>query len=120
MSRIEILGLYKSLLRTASVVFKGDVSTLTAAASEIQTQFRQPRDPSSIQDAYQGGVEAEIVLRKGVLQIEETEKADTYKANLRPEFALEDNVAFKTDISPEEYKKSILAAKKSKKKKKNT
>ncbi|XP_040576604.1 complex III assembly factor LYRM7 [Lepeophtheirus salmonis] len=116
MSRLEILGLYKSLHRTARTVFMGDFVTTQAALGEIRSKFREEiKDPEMMKKAYQGGVEAEIVLRKGVLQLEETTESQVYKANIRPEFELEDNILFRSDITPEEYQKSIKTSKRKKK-----
>ena len=117
---IVILKLYKQLHRTVQTVFKGDIRAQIVARDKIRGEFcekKNIKDTKSIIELIKYGQECDLVLRTQVIQAVAVDgKDNVYRATVT-ENSLVDNAPYRNDISEEEYKASIRAARKKNKSK---
>ena len=102
----KVLQLYKQLHRTTRTVFKGDIASINTVSAKIREEFdknRNVKSDAAVEELIKYGHEAEEILRKFVLQIEQVDET-TYRANIRKDMHFNDNVMYKDDITPQEYK----------------
>merc|ERR1711978_534809 len=102
----KVLQLYRQLHRTTRYVFKGDIASINTVSIKIREEFEKNRDVKSdtaVEELIKYGLEAEEILRKFVLQIEQVDDT-TYRANIRKDMHFNDNVMYRDDITPQEYK----------------
>ena len=77
----KVLQLYKQLHRTTRYVFKGDIASINTVSSKIREEFdknRKVKSDTSVEELIKYGQEAEEILRKFVLQIEQVDD-NTYR-----------------------------------------
>ena len=117
---LEILKLYKQLHRTVQTVFKGDIRAQVVARDKIRSEFSEKKkitEPKSIEELLKYGQECDQVLRTQIIQaVAVPGKENVYRANVT-EKCLVDNSPYRSDVSDEEYKASIRAARKKQNKK---
>ena len=109
----EALRLYKSLHRTIQRVFKGDHQAMFAARDKVCDEFikyKNVTNENSIQGLINQGWEAQNILSKSVVQIQQVEE-DKFQMNIRDETHKFENNPFRDDISDAEYKAANRKAK---------
>ncbi|PVU94896.1 hypothetical protein BB561_002197 [Smittium simulii] len=88
-TRVQVLRIYRNLLRTENMRFKGDNRTLSAAKLQTRAEFEKNRnivDQQAINKALLEAQETEIVLRKLVVQaVEQPGKPGTFRMQLSDE-----------------------------------
>lgn len=97
--RKEVLRVFKKLHRTRECVFKGDVKTLAAARTEINTKFRNNNnvsDENEIKKLIKLAEDVDKELRTNVVQAVEKE-AGLYQVKIREEVPRLENVPFNPD-----------------------
>lgn len=92
---------YRHLLRAARIAFQGDAPILTAAQSQIRTEFRSKAtlDPSdaSVPAAIQHAEEVARFLRENVVQGKKLDEGENrYKLNIHEHTERGDNESIKT------------------------
>ena len=115
MSRKEVLSLYKRLLRTVEVVFKGDEANLWRGRAKVRADFAANAAVTSdvaLAELIKHGSDCDRYLREHVVQAELNPDTGNYRLNIREETRKYDNSIFRTDISTEEYKKANRKARK--------
>ena len=114
---LEILKLYKQLHRTVQTVFKGDIRAQVVARDKIRSEFCEKKNITelkSIKELLKYGQECDQVLRTQIIQaVAVPGKENVYRAKVN-ENCLVDNALYRSDITEEEYKASIRAARKKK------
>ena len=114
---LEILKLYKQLHRTVQTVFKGDIRAQIVARDKIRSEFVEKKnitEPKSVKELLKYGKECDEVLRTQIIQaVAVPGKDNVYRAAVT-ENCLVDNAPYRPDVSEEEYKASIRAARKRK------
>ena len=111
----KALQLYKQLHRTSRKVFKGDPVALGAMSVKIREEYNKNRhvdNEKAISELIKFGQDVDEVLRKRVLQLEETEEKK-YKANIREDMEFGENTEFRDDISQAQYEATYRKGKKS-------
>ena len=114
---IEILKLYKQLHRTVQTVFKGDIRAQITARDKIRSEFESKRnvtDAKSIAELIKYGNDCDQVLKTQVIQAVKVEGKDNVFRATVTDNALVENYMFRNDVTKEEYKASIRAARKNK------
>merc|ERR1711983_418278 len=99
----KALQLYKTLHRTTQKVFRGDLVALNATQAKIRQEYEKNRyveSATAIDELIKFGYDVDDVLRKRVLQLEETNEKK-YKANIRDDMAFGENTMYRDDISQE-------------------
>ena len=110
----KALQLYKTLHRTTQKVFRGDLVALNATQAKIRQEYEKNRHVESataIDELIKFGYDVDDVLRKRVLQLEETNEKK-YKANIRDDMAFGENTMYRDDISQEQYEATYRKGKK--------
>ncbi|XP_067939224.1 complex III assembly factor LYRM7-like [Watersipora subatra] len=103
--RTQVLSLFKQLHRTRQMIFKGDNGTLREARHKINSEFRERAalvNAEEIKQSIEMGVEAELVLRKSVVQAMQKEPdSDIFTVRVNPETLRNKNAKMKIGDVPE-------------------
>ena len=77
----KVLQLYRQLHRTTRYVFKGDIASINTVSAKIREEFdknRSVKSDTAVEELIKYGQEADEILRKFVLQIEQVDDT-TYR-----------------------------------------
>lgn len=114
----EALKLYKKLHRTAQTVFRGDARALSASRDKIRAEFTKNKSvakESAVLELVKHGHECDQVLRKSVVRavMRKPQEGPSISGSVKggpvyrvevTESMLVDNVAFRNDVTDEEYR----------------
>ncbi|GJJ70678.1 complex III assembly factor LYRM7 [Entomortierella parvispora] len=93
-TRHQVLGAYRNLLRAQKQTFKGDWNTLAAARQKTYTEFdskRNETDETKIKEQLELASQVASLLRHNLAQAVQTDKPDVFSLKLTPEHELGDN-----------------------------
>ena len=84
----KVIQLYRQLHRTTKTVFKDDSASIGTVSAKIRGEFeknRNVKNEAAIEELLKFGQESDEILRKFVLQIEQTTENDetTYRTHIR-------------------------------------
>ena len=84
-TRREVLSAYRYLLRSMTIAFQGDITTLSAAKKEARSRFEIGKKlAAESSEAFEGITEARNVgkfLRQNIVQGVKDEKEEVYRTN---------------------------------------
>ncbi|KAF9429573.1 hypothetical protein BGZ94_010279 [Podila epigama] len=93
-SRQQVLGAYRNLLKAQRQTFKGDWTTLAAARQKTHTEFdlkRNETDETKIKEQLELANQVASLLRHNLAQAVQIDNSDVYSLKLTPEHELGDN-----------------------------
>ncbi|KAF6025080.1 hypothetical protein EB796_016607 [Bugula neritina] len=102
--RMEVLSIFRKLHRTRQKIFSGDALALVEARKTINSEFQSRRsqtDEEEINKSIQMAIEAEVVLRKTIVQAKLVDdNNEVFKVKIHPETLRNDNAKLKVGEVP--------------------